>query len=427
MNSSVTTIEQTRPFLAIRFLNGCGALLEKARIPRTRLLAIDLIEIAKRRCDLEDFGEGNFFEGLSRLLESCHRESRLNLIGKIALRSDLIRTLCTRLLLERDRQLYPGISQQEIRAPLFIVGLPRSGTTLVHTLLAADPEHRAPLTWEVMTPSPPTRTNERQRIQHAQRNCNYLNWLAPTFRHVHPVGAELPQECVSLMTPTFMSDQFDTMYYVPSYRTWFFHQDLLPAYEYHRRFLQHLQFRRSARRWVLKAPTHMSALPTLLSVYPDALFVQAHRAPPEAMASVSSLITILRSVFSNRVDPIIVCREAIQYWSETLEQFLQERDRLAPNRICDLDYVALRRDPMAAIRHIYDHFGWSFSHEAERRMRAVMADQPREQYGLHRYNLAQFGVRETEATEAFAAYCERFGLWEQLVSQKCEYASRLSL
>jgi hypothetical protein len=241
------------------------------------------------------------------------------------------------------------------------------------------------------------------------------------------VGAELPQECVSLMTPSFLSDQFDTMYYVPSYRAWFFHQDLLPAYEYHRRFLQHLQLRKSARRWVLKAPTHMFALPALLSVYPDALFVQTHRSPLEAIASVSSLITILRRVFSNWVDPIIVCREAIQYWSETLEQFLQERDRLAANRICDLNYVAIRRDPIAAIGRIYDHFGWSFSHNAERRMRAVLANQPREQYGLHRYSLAQFGLQRVETTKAFAAYCERFELPEQRASRTSECVTRLAL
>jgi len=312
-------------------------------------------------------------------------------------------------MMERDRQLYRGIAQEEIREPLFIVGLPRSGTTLLHTLLAADPEHRVPLTWEVMTPSPPTGDNERRRIQRATQRCNCLNWLAPTFRHVHAVGAELPQECVGLMTPSFMSDQFDTMYYVPSYRAWFFRQDLLPAYEYHRRFLQHLQFRRGARRWILKAPTHMSALPTLLSVYPDALFVQTHRAPLEAMASVSSLITILRRVFSDAVDPFMVCRDAIQYWSQTLDTFLQERDRLPRKRICDLDFLEIRRDPIAAIRRIYQHFGWLLSPEAEQRMRAVLARQPREQYGNHRYDLSQFGFDPAEAARAFAAYCEQFG------------------
>jgi hypothetical protein len=409
MSTATTTLEQTRPLLPVRLLNGCGALLEKTRIQRAPLLAVDLIETAKRRCGLEDFGGGDFFEAISRLLESCHRESRLNLIGRIALRSDLLRTLCSRLLMEEDLQIYPGIARQEIREPLFIVGLPRSGTTLLHTLLAADPEHRVPLTWEVMTPSPPTGDHEQRRIQRATQSCNYLNWLAPTFRHVHAVGAELPQECVGLMTPSFMSDQFDTMYYVPSYRAWFFRQDLLPAYEYHRRFLQHLQYRRSARRWVLKAPTHMSALPTLLSVYPDALFVQTHRQPLEAMASVSSLITILRRVFSDAVDPLVVCRDAVQYWSQTLDTFLQERDRLPHKRICDLDFFEIRRDPIAAVRRIYKHFGWLLSPETEQRMRVVLARQSREQYGNHRYDLSQFGFDPAEGARAFAAYCEQFG------------------
>jgi hypothetical protein len=425
MNSSDTTLDQTRPFLPVRLLNGCGALLEKTRIPRTPLRVVDLIEAAKRRCGLDDFGGGDFFEGLSRLLDSCHRESRLNLIGKIALRTDLTRILCSRLFMQRDRQLYPAVARQEIRQPLFIVGLPRSGTTLLHMLLAADPEHRAPLTWEVMTPSPPTRDSEKRRIQRAMQSCNCLNWLAPTFRQVHAVGAELPQECVGLMTPTFMSDQFDTMYYVPSYRAWFFRQDLLPAYQYHRRFLQHLQVRQSAPRWVLKAPTHMFALPTLLSVYPDALFVQTHRAPLDAMASVASLITILRRVFSDAVDPFIVCREAIQYWSETLDRFLQERDRLAECRVCDVNYIEIRRDPVAAVRRIYEHFGWLLSAEAEQRMRLVLASQPQEQYGRHRYNLSGFGVREAEGAAAFTAYCDRFGLSAQAVGRSSGRAEEL--
>jgi hypothetical protein len=421
MNSAVTTLEQTRSQLPVRLLNGWGAILEKTRISRSPVLALDLIETAMRRCGLSDFGRGDFLEALSRLLESCQTESRLNVIGRIALRADLVRTLSSRLVLERDRELYPGIAQQEIRQPLFIVGLPRSGTTLLHTLLAADPEHRVPLTWEVMTPSPPTGEDRRQRIRRANQSCNCLNWLAPTFRRVHPLGAELPQECVGLMTPTFLSDQFDTMYYVPSYRAWFLQQDLLPAYQYHRRFLQHLQFRLSASRWVLKAPTHMFALPTLLSVYPDALFVHAHRAPLEAMASVSSLITILRRVFSNAVDPFVVCREAIQYWSDTLERFLQERDRLESRRICDLAYSEIRGQPINAIRRIYDYFGWSLTRDAEQRMHLVLANQPREQHGFHRYNLSQFGIQKAEDEKVFASYCERFEPFTQAAARTGEF------
>ncbi|PYK13639.1 MAG: sulfotransferase [Verrucomicrobia bacterium] len=385
-------------------------MLDKSRIPRAPLRAVDLIKTAKRRCGLDDFGGGEFFEGLSRLIDSCQREAQLNLIGRIALRADLIRTLCSRLFIQRDRKAYPKIVQQEIREPLFIVGLPRSGTTLLHTLLALDPQHRVPLTWEVMTPSPPTSDNEKRRIQRAISSCNCFNWLAPTFRRVHPVGAELPQECVSLMAPTFMSDQFDAMYYVPSYRAWFFRQDLRPAYEYHRRFLQHLQLRREAQRWVLKAPTHMFALPTLLAVYPDALFVQTHRAPLDAMASVSSLITILRRVFSDAVDPQTVCREAIDYWSKTLDGFLQERSRLADHRICDVDYAEIRRDPLLAVRRIYAHFDWPLSQKVERRMRRVLASQPNERYKLHRYDLSQFEVHEADSAARFAAYCDRFRL-----------------
>ena len=410
MKTTGTTLQQMRPLLPVRLLNGCGALLERTRIRAKRALATDLIESAKRRCRLDDFGEGEFFEGLSRLLESCHSEARLNLIGKIALRTDVLETLCSRLQMERDRQLYPNIAQQEIREPLFIVGLPRSGTTLLHSLLAADPEHRCPLMWEVRSPTPPTLADEKRRVQRATRSCKFFNWLAPTFRYVHAVGAEVPQECISLMTPTFLSDQFDAMYYVPSYRAWFFQRDLRPAYEYHRRFLQHLQFRRAAPRWILKAPTHMFALPALLSVYPDALFVQTHRTPVDAMASVSSLVTILRSAFSDAVDPVTVCREAIDYWSETMDKFLNERDRLANQRICDVEYDEISRDPIAAVRRIYNYFGWSLSQQAEQRMRVLVAKHAERQPGNHRYHLSQFGSSADEVLSAFVPYCQRFGL-----------------
>ena len=338
----------------VRLFNGFGAVLEKTRIRSTRLVATDLIETAKRRCELNDFGEGDFSESLSRLLQACQEEARLNLIGKIALKVDVLEILGARLQMKQDRQLYPRISRQEIREPLFIVGLPRSGPSVLHRLLAADPEHRSPLMWEVRSPSPPTAADEQRRIQRATQSCNFFNWLVPTFRYVHAVGAEVPQECVSLMTPTFLSDQFDTMSYVPSYRSWFFRQDLRPAYEYHRRFLQHLQLRRNGRRWILKAPTHMFAMPSLLSVYPDALFLQTHRTPVDAMPSVSSLVTILRSAFSNAVDPITVCREAIDYWSESMNKFLRQRDRLPDSRVCDIRYDEIRREPIGAVWRIYD-------------------------------------------------------------------------
>ena len=425
MNNAPTTLQQIRPQLPIRLFNGFGALLEKTGIGSTPMLATDLIETAKKRCGLDDFGEGEFFDALSRLLDSCQDEAQLNLIGKIVLKVDVLETLCARLRMERDRRLYTDITRQEIREPLFIVGLPRSGTSALHRLLEADPEHRSPLMWEVRSPSPPIHGDEKRRIQRATQSCNFFNWLAPTFRYVHAVGAEVSQECVSLMTPTFLSDQFDAMYYVPSYRSWFSRQDLRPAYEYHRRFLQHLQLRRSAHRWILKAPTHMLAMPALLSVYPDALFVQTHRTPVDSMASVSSLMTILRSAFSDAVDPFIVCREAIDYWSDAMEKFLPERDRLADNRVCDIQYEEIRSEPIRVVRRIYEFFGWSLSREAEQSMRVLIASQANRQSANHRYDLSQFGANTDDVLSAFAPYSKRFGL-SQLTRVRHKAATRRS-
>ena len=420
------TLQQIRPQLPIRIFNGFGALIEKSRIPSNRMFPTALIETAKRRSGFDDFGQGDFFEALSRLLASCQREAQLNLIGKIVLKTDVLETLRSRLQMERDRQLYADIARQEIREPLFIVGLPRSGTSVLHRLLGADPEHRSPLMWEVRSPSPPTRDDEKRRIQRATKSCNFFNWLVPTFRYAHTVGPEVPQECVSLMTPTFLSDQFDAMYYVPSYRAWFFRQDLRPAYEYHRRFLQHLQYRQAARRWILKAPTHMFAMPALLSVYPDALFVQTHRTPVDGMASVSSLMTILRSAFSDKVDPFMVCREAIDYWSEAMAKFLPERDRLPNNRICDIHYDEIRREPISAVRRIYECFGWRLAHEAEQRMRALVAKQAERESANHRYNLSQFGSSAEEVLRKFGTYCGRFGFAESSGKQQKQAVSSLA-
>ena len=167
----------------------------------------------------------------------------------------------------------------------------------------------------------------------------------------------------------------------------------------------------------------MFAMPALLSVYPDALFVQTHRTPVDAMASVSSLVTILRSAFSDNVDAFAACREAIHYWSETMEKFLRERDRLENNRICDIQYDEIRREPIGTVRQIYDYFGWSLSREAEQRMRALIASQAARQSANHRYDLSQFGSSAKEVLNAFAPYCERFSLSETTPAQP-EQASR---
>jgi hypothetical protein len=417
-----TTVAQIRFPLAIRTLNRCGPLLDGAVTRHGSAAAF--IEAAKRRCRLEDFGEGNFTEPLFHLLESCHREACLNVIGKFALRSDITRQLCNRLLLQRDRTAHPEIAREKIRQPLFIVGLPRTGTTLLHMLLAADPAHRAPLTWEVMEPAARDAIGRIRQMRHAEKNMNWLRWLAPDFCRIHATGAHLPQECVSLMSPSFLSDQFDTMFNVPAYRAWFLRHDLSPAYAFHQRILQHLQSGHRPRRWILKAPAHMFALPALLSLYPDAIFVQSHRAPLQAIASVSSLITILRRIFSDRVDARDVGAEALRYWSQTLNRFVEQRAHLLGRRVCDLLYCDIQRNPLAAVSRIYDQFGWTLTSETESRMRLALAQQPRELHSFHRYNPEQFGFRLDEETEFFGEYCQRFDLSSQNAHIIASIASR---
>ena len=221
------------------------------------------------------------------------------------------------------------------------------------------------------------------------------------------------------MSPTFMSDQFDTMYNVPSYRAWFFNQDLRPAYEFHRRSLQHLQFRRAAERWVLKAPAHMFAAPALLSIYPNARFVQIHRDPIEAVASVSSLVTILRRVFSDLVEPVQIGRDALSYWSQALKTFLRARDQLPANRVYDLRYNDLRRNPIAAARSVYEYFGWRFGKEIEARLRIILTRQAAQTNGVHRYDTAYFRM---EGLNGFAEYRERFGFSSSASSENEERA-----
>ncbi len=408
------TVHRKRAPLPIRALNLCGSILNGAVIRRGR--ASEFIDAACRQCQLDDFGSGEFREGLARLLESCHHEARLNLVGKFALRSDVTRLLRNRLLMARDRETHPLVARQKIEKPLFIVGLPRTGTTLLHILLSADPAHRAPLTWEVLEPSPPTRPRSDKRIERTARDLAWLKYLAPDFGHIHPVGAELPQECVSLMSATFLSDQFDTMYNVPGYRAWFLRQDLSPAYQFHRRFLQHLQLAQPDRRWILKAPTHMFALPALLSTYPDACFVQTHRAPLRAVASVSSLITMLRRIFSDAVDPVEIGQEALRYWSETIERFLPERDRLTADRVFDLPYAELQRDPVAAVRQVYEHFDWPFSQETVRSMERVLTNQTSELRTFHHYDLSAFGLTLAQERRFFGQYCDRFEVSTKVTS-----------
>lgn len=380
-----------------------------------RLEPSDLLAAACRRTGLDDFGDASFREPFERAVRSIDTEARLNLIGRIAARQDMLRLLSNRLRMIDDAKRHPEIPAGPVRRPIFVTGLPRTGTTLLHGLLAQDPANRAPLTWEMMYPSPPPRMRGSKPDRRAELSARQIRWfhrMAPGFLKIHPTGADLPEECLVIASHAFVSFQFQTMYDVPSYETWLEHQDLHDSYLWHRRFLQHLQWKWPERRWVLKAPAHLFGLEALLAAYPDAGIVLTHRAPLEVVGSLASLTVALRSTFSDDVDPVAVGEEMTERWSRALFGALELRDtgRIPSQKVADVLYPDLMRDPIGVVRAIYARFDTELTPEAETRMREFLARNPKNKSGAHRYTLEEFGLDADRETARFAAYARRFGL-----------------
>jgi len=396
-----------------QIIRGGARLVEK---PARRFVPLErdaLLAQARRRADDLDFEDTTFLEGLTRLLHALVTEARLNLLGRIVARDGILGHLVTRLRLEQDRRGHPEIAAQRIDRPIVITGLPRSGSTLLHSLMAQDPANRVPQMWEMVTPSPPpdTATYERDpRIEALERRLRWFDRLAPEFKKIHSVGARSPEECVVILSHSFLSTQFCSMYVVPSYQSWVRSQSQLPAYRLHRRFLQQLQWRCNGDRWVLKAPAHLHALAELCAVYPDIGVIMTHREPLEVLPSEASLHTVLRQTFSDAVDPAAVGREVTELTADELYVGLKARDQgcAPPERFLDVRYRDLVRDPIGTVYRVYAHFDIPFTTMAETRMRRYLADSPKDKHGAHVYSLAQFGLDADEERERYRDYRERF-------------------
>jgi hypothetical protein len=394
---------------AMRAMNVGGRALTGLGFQPVTLDEHSILDEACHQTGLDDFGGDEFREPLRLLLYTYETEARLTLLGRIAARADTISLLANRLRLVEDCRRHPGIAEQSIRRPLFIVGLPRTGSTMLHHLLAQDPASRTAQAWEVMTPSPPP---ERQRyetdvrIAHAHRELRWLDRLAPGFKAIHPLGAQVPLECLAITSYSFLSQRFHTMYRVPTYQEWLLGQDVRPAYALHRRFLQHLQWRTPAERWVLKAPSHIFAFDALYEAYPDALIVQTHRDPVTVLASVASLTAVLRSAFSDHVDLAEIGLEVTRHWADGLERaaLVRRRGQIPAERFLDLNYRDLVNDPLAAVRRIYAQFDLPLTAATGERMRRYLAGHPQHHGGRHVYSLASFGLDQDHLTHRFKAY-----------------------
>jgi hypothetical protein len=381
-----------------------------------RLDADEMLEEAQRRTGLSDFGGTSFLEPYRVLVRSIDLEAKLHPLGRVISRSDCMNWLENRLQLADARKRHPEIARENVDRPLFITGLPRTGTSILHELLAQDPAHRAPLHWEVRfpCPAPEAATYESDpRIARAERQIQLWNEIVPEYTAMHELGARIPVECVQLMTHEFVSEEFLGRYQAPSYAAWYAKADLVPAYRFHRAMLQHLQWRCRRERWALKAPSHFPVLGSLLDVYPDARVVITHRDPLKILPSVAS---ILFSTMWVRTDAVDV--DALLGWftGETCAGLLERAEavrasgKVAAGQFFDVRYADLTRDPIRTIAGIYDHYGIEFSAEAERRMRDYIAHKPKGKHGAHRYEFEHTGLDLAAERERFRDYRERYGV-----------------
>ncbi len=375
-----------------------------------------LLEEASRATGLTDFGGEAFLEPYRIFVAALEREARLNLLGRVLARGDVLNWLENRLQLADWRKRHPEIARQPVERPIFITGLPRTGTSILHELLGQDPVNRVPLHWEVRHPCPPPERSSYSsdpRIERSHREVDFWNLVVPEYNSMHELGGHIPVECVQIMAHEFRSEELPGRHQVPTFAAWLAQSDMRPAYEFHRRVLQHLQWRCPGACWVLKAPSHLTALPALLSVYPDARVVWTHRDPLVVIPSVASILYSTAWVRSDEVDA-----ERLLGWftGETCERLLdgatslRESGAIDSRQLFDVRYADLMRDPLGTIAGIYDHFGLALGAEAEARMRRYLDQKPRGKHGAHRYSFADTGLDRDAERRRFTAYQARYAV-----------------
>ncbi|HEY3519001.1 MAG TPA: sulfotransferase [Gammaproteobacteria bacterium] len=393
----------------MRGLNLGGRTLRRLGVDSPALDADSLHRAAYRRAGSSDYGRWDFAEPLERLLKSYHDEAALTTLGRITVRELIVSLLDNLLRMEAERAENSEIERQRIVAPVFIIGLPRTGTTHLHGLISEDPASRAPATWEVMYPAASRSPNDVARARsQAETRLGWADRLAPEFMSIHPIAADLPQECIAITAQVFMSIQFHTTHDVPSYQDWFEAAPQRLAFDFHHRFLQHQQAKSSGSRWVLKAPGHLFALEGLLERYPDARIIHTHRDPLRVMASMASHATVLRRAFSDSADPRKIAADWADRWARALEKFLAVRDRAPAAQFLDIDFESIEIDPIGTVERVYDFLGWPLTIEARTAMRNFLAANPKNKHGVHRYTLEQFGLNRPALLLRFGNYCERF-------------------
>lgn len=378
----------------------------------TKLSADRLMEQAIAATGLSDFGDLPFREALEAQLwalehESGHPAERLETLteGHVGL-------LVKRLRLVDDRKSHPEIADERIDAPVVVLGLPRTGSTHLHALLATRPGARAPLQWEMSMPSPPPeaatfaadpRIAEVQAVLDDRPNNAEL-------QAIHPFGSIRPEQCIGLIDWSFVNQAALAPHRMPSYFEWYLSADQRVAYRHHRRMLQHLQWRNPGA-WVLKFPKHVFALDALLATYPDARIVWTHRDPVKAVSSAISFVGTIRRLASPIFDPARFGAEWVALEETGLLRAMAVRQQLDDEaRFYDLQYNDLVADPVGTVSRIHEHFGMSVDDEIRRRVAGFQDRNPKDKHGRHDYSPDQYGLDAGQLRRRFEWYTARFGV-----------------
>ena len=365
----------------------------------------DLVASASKLTGLTDFGGDDFVAGLTVLLDSYSRDEELTERGRKVKRAELRGALIARLMCEAAWAEHPQAGEVAIERPVFVTGLPRTGTTALHRLLCADPGAQGLEQWlcDVPQPRPPRETWADNPI-HQQIAAGFASFHAerPEFAGVHYMDADTVEECWQLLRQSAMSVSYESLAHVPTYSAWLAQQDWTPAYRRHRRNLQLIGLNDTDKRWVLKNPSHLFALDALLAVYPDALVIRTHRDPCEAVASSCSLSALATQGCSTRFVGETIGADQLALLARGAATFAAARERHDPARFLDVQYRDLVADPVGTARAVYDHFALPWNGAVER---AIVAEDAASRSGrrapAHRYSLADFGLTPEQVDAAF--------------------------
>jgi Sulfotransferase family len=370
-----------------------------------------LREAACRQTSLSAFGEPSLEPALSVLTGSLENEANLHPLGRFLMQCHLKGLLRNRLrLVEEWGRTRPSGA---VERPLFITGMPRSGSTFLHELLAQDPVNRVPRVYEVMFPCGSRQTGRSDpRIGKAEACLWFFRRIARRADSVHPLRAQTPQECTTIHSYTFLSEEFLATSHIPSYEAFLHAADLTPAYAWERRFLQHLQSGAAATQWVLKSPDHAHGLGVLFSVFPDAQIVQTHRNPVAVLKSCIRLLEVLQGVFARPMNRQERGMREARMLADAMDRFIRFREthpELA-GRFLDVSYDALVADPIAAVRRIYEHLERPLTQTAVEAMERFVATRTRYQRRGRAPTLADLGLGDGSEANRFKRYCSFFGI-----------------